>query len=67
MTATHSDTILKNSGRPVMSKKKSYREEKDSLGTVKVPVDAYFGPQTQRAIQPYVRSRFSRSYECGVS
>jgi fumarate hydratase class II len=26
-----------------------YREEKDTMGTVQVPVDAYYGPQTQRA------------------
>ena len=27
----------------------NYREEKDSMGTVKVPEDAYYGSQTQRA------------------
>jgi fumarate hydratase class II len=27
----------------------TYREEKDSMGTVKVPADAYYGSQTQRA------------------
>ncbi|UCF92746.1 MAG: class II fumarate hydratase [Desulfobacterales bacterium] len=26
-----------------------YREEKDTLGTVRIPVSAYYGPQTQRA------------------
>ena len=26
-----------------------FREEKDSMGTVKVPADAYYGAQTQRA------------------
>ena len=26
-----------------------YREEKDTMGTVQVPEDAYYGPQTQRA------------------
>ena len=26
-----------------------YREEKDSMGTVQVPEDAYYGAQTQRA------------------
>jgi fumarate hydratase class II len=26
-----------------------YRKEKDSMGTVNVPADAYYGPQTQRA------------------
>ena len=27
----------------------SYREENDTMGTVRVPEDAYYGPQTQRA------------------
>nr|WP_136252598.1 class II fumarate hydratase [Ningiella ruwaisensis] len=31
----------------------SYREEKDSLGIVKVPVDAMYGAQTQRAIDNF--------------
>lgn len=30
-----------------------YREETDSLGTVRVPEDAYYGPQTQRAIENF--------------
>jgi fumarate hydratase class II len=30
-----------------------FREEKDSMGTVRVPVDAYFGPQTQRALENF--------------
>lgn len=30
-----------------------YREEKDSLGTIKVPVSAYWGAQTQRAIHNF--------------
>ena len=30
-----------------------FREEKDSMGTVRVPVDAYFGPQTQRAVENF--------------
>src|SRR3972149_10052122 len=28
----------------------NYRIEKDSLGEVKVPIDAYWGAQTQRAV-----------------
>jgi len=31
----------------------TYRKEKDSLGIVKVPTDAYYGAQTQRAINNY--------------
>src|SRR3989344_5527697 len=31
----------------------AYRTEKDSLGNVKVPADAYYGAQTQRAINNY--------------
>lgn len=29
------------------------REEKDTMGTVRVPEDAYFGPQTQRAVENF--------------
>ena len=30
-----------------------FREEKDSMGTVLVPEDAYYGAQTQRAIDNF--------------
>jgi fumarate hydratase class II len=30
-----------------------YRDEKDSMGTVRVPVDAYYGSQTQRAVENF--------------
>lgn len=30
-----------------------YRKEKDSLGEIKVPLNAYYGPQTQRAINNF--------------
>ena len=30
-----------------------YRSDKDSLGTVKIPTDAYYGPFTGRAIKQY--------------
>lgn len=30
-----------------------FREEKDSMGTVKVPADAYYGSQTQRAVDNF--------------
>ncbi len=41
-----------------------YRIEKDSLGEVKVPKDAYWGAQTQRAIENFPISgiRFPRSF-----
>ena len=30
-----------------------YRIEKDTMGEVKVPVDAYYGAQTQRSIENF--------------
>jgi fumarate hydratase, class II len=33
--------------------KMAYREEKDSLGTVKIPKDFYFGAQTQRSYENF--------------
>ncbi|MBW2591818.1 MAG: class II fumarate hydratase [Deltaproteobacteria bacterium] len=30
-----------------------FREEKDTMGTVRVPENAYFGPQTQRAVENF--------------
>jgi fumarate hydratase class II len=30
-----------------------YRDEKDSMGTVRVPADAYYGSQTQRAVDNF--------------
>ncbi len=30
-----------------------YRKEKDSIGYIKVPADAYYGPQTQRSTQNF--------------
>lgn len=30
-----------------------YREEKDTMGIVKVPIDAYYGAQTQRSIENF--------------
>ena len=35
------------------NKKQQYRIEKDSLGEVRVPVDAYYGAQTVRALQNF--------------
>jgi fumarate hydratase class II len=41
-----------------------FRIEKDSMGEVKVPTDAYYGAQTQRAVDNFPVSgiRFSRSF-----
>jgi fumarate hydratase class II len=41
-----------------------FRIEKDSMGEVKVPKDAYYGAQTQRAVDnfPVSNIRFSRSF-----
>ena len=30
-----------------------YRSDKDSLGSVKIPTDAYYGPFTGRAVKQY--------------
>ena len=40
-----------------------FRTEKDSLGEMKVPADALYGPQTQRAVEnfPISGSRCRRS------
>ena len=34
-----------------------YRTEKDTLGEVRVPADAYYGPQTQRSVQNFPIAR----------
>jgi len=41
-----------------------YRTERDSLGTVEVPADAYWGAQTQRAVEnfPISGERFGRRF-----
>ena len=45
-----------------------YRIERDSLGKVSVPADAYYGPQTQRALSNFnasglsINHRFIESY-----
>ncbi len=42
----------------------TYRSEKDSMGTMQVPRDAYWGAQTQRALENFPISgwRFPRSF-----
>ena len=41
-------------------KNNKYRVEKDSMGSMKVPVDALYGAQTQRAVEnfPISNTRF---------
>ncbi len=39
-----------------MKKDKKYRVEKDSMGEVKIPSDALYGPQTQRAVDNFIIS-----------
>jgi len=43
---------------------KDFREEKDSMGSVRVPADAYYGAQTQRAAENFRLSdmRLQRSF-----
>lgn len=47
-----------------MEKKNKFRFEKDSMGQLKVPVDAYYGAQTMRAVLNFPISglRFPRSF-----
>ena len=49
--------------------KKNMRIERDSMGDVKVPVDAYYGAQTQRAIDNFTISQlqFSKSFICSLA
>ncbi len=35
---------------------RQFREEKDSMGTLKVPVTAYYGSQTQRAVNNFMQT-----------
>ncbi len=46
----------------MMAPPKAYRMEKDFLGRIKIPADAYYGAQTQRAVQNFPVSgwRFSK-------
>ncbi len=47
-----------------MAKNSQFRTEKDSLGDVKVPVDRYWGAQTQRSVEnfPIGEDRFQRVF-----
>jgi fumarate hydratase class II len=46
-----------------------YREEKDSMGTVKVPDSAYYGSQTQRAVDNFPISdlKFQADFICALA
>lgn len=43
-------------GMPSKNPSAAFREEKDSMGTVRVPDDAYYGSQTQRAVDNFMQS-----------
>src|SRR2546423_5971740 len=46
----------------------THRLERDSMGEVRVPEDALYGPQTQRAVEnfPIGGLRFQRSFICAL-
>lgn len=44
----------------------NYRIEKDTMGEVKVPVDAYFGAQTQRSIDNFKIARDTNTMPIGI-
>ena len=48
----------------MVSSKNLFRTERDSMGTVKVPKEAYYGAQTQRAVENFPVSgwRFGRDF-----
>ncbi len=41
---------------PLENTPQNYREEQDSMGTVRVPEQAYYGSQTQRAVDNFLHS-----------
>ena len=47
-----------------MKSSERYRKEKDTLGEVKIPLNAYYGAQTQRAVDNFQISgvRFPRLF-----
>src|SRR3981189_3584446 len=49
MRATYAGSILK--GKGLMAE--GFRTERDPLGDVSVPADAYYGVQTQRAVENF--------------
>ena len=50
-----------------MKKSQSFRVEIDSLGEVKVPKDALWGPQTQRAVENFPISGIKFKFPFGRS
>ena len=50
-----------------MKKAQNFRVEKDSLGDVKVPIDALWGAQTQRALQNFPISGIKFKFPFGRS
>src|SRR6186713_167604 len=58
----NSGTVSRPAG--TMSKKDSFRIEKDSMGDMHVPIDALYGAQTQRAVEnfPISTLRFPREF-----
>ena len=53
-----------NRGQEMTDSNKEYRIERDSMGLVRVPKEAYYGAQTQRAIENFSISgwRFQREF-----
>ena len=67
--ASGADTPRLRGAPPGLEEKMSgYRVETDSLGDVRVPRGAYFGAQTQRAVENFPISglRFPRRFICAV-
>ena len=52
----------------VAERQESFRIETDSMGEMKVPATAYYGAQTQRAVEnfPISELRFSRPFLCAL-
>src|SRR5215813_6069007 len=50
--------------KPIAGKIRDSRIERDSMGEVRVPADALYGAQTQRAVEnfPISRIRFGRAF-----
>jgi fumarate hydratase class II len=56
---------FKSTGTPVDNRRlPAFRTERDSMGAMKVPADAYYGAQTQRAVENFPISglRFPRAF-----
>lgn len=64
MTTLRGEHCLENKGSKKTMTKQPYKIERDSLGEVKVPLDALYGAQTQRAVDNFPISdlRFPRAF-----